>query len=82
MRSGPPMASPSETAGLKWPPEIEADRVGHGEHGEAEGERHAGEADAELGEARGEHGAAAAAEHEPEGAERLGGEFVDHCRPR
>ena len=53
-----------------------ADGVGHGEHGQAEGERDAGEADAELGEAGGEHGAAAAAEHEPEGAECLGSKFL------
>ena len=49
-----------------------ADGVGHGQDRQAEGERDAGEADAELGKAGGEHGAAAAAEDEPEGADGLG----------
>lgn len=31
---------------MKWPPEILAYGVGHGEHGEAEGERDSGVADA------------------------------------
>ena len=63
-----------------------ADGVGHGQHGEAEGERDADEADAEVRgpprqEARREHGAAAAAEDEPERADELGDEFVFHGGP-
>ena len=63
-----------------------ADGVGHGHHGEAEGERNADEADAEVdggvtdrtGEVRREDRAAAATEDEPERAEDLGEEFVSH----
>jgi hypothetical protein len=56
--------------------------IRHGQHGEAEGQGDAQEADAELDalpgddvggeELRREDGAATAAEDEPEGAERLG----------
>lgn len=42
-----------------------ADRVGHGEHREAEGERDAEQADADLGEAGGQDGATAATKNEP-----------------
>ena len=52
--------------------------VGHGHHREAEGQRHAGKADAELGKGRGQHGAAAAAQDEPGRAEELGIEPVGH----
>jgi hypothetical protein len=47
-------------------------RVSHGEDREAEGQRDAGEADAEPGEAGGKDRAAATTEHKPEGAEFLG----------
>jgi hypothetical protein len=51
--------------------------IGHGQDGEAEGQRDTDEADTEreiLGadEVGGEHGAAATAEDEPEGAKELG----------
>jgi hypothetical protein len=49
-----------------------ADRVSHGEHGEAERQRHADETDAELRKGRGEHRAAASAENQPERAEKFG----------
>src|SRR6188508_3063946 len=55
-----------------------AHRVGQGQDGEAEGQRHTGKADAELDpvwvaqELRGEHGTTAATEDEPERAEELG----------
>jgi hypothetical protein len=52
-----------------------AEGVGAGDHRQAEGERHADEADAQvrLGhEVGGQHCAATAAEHEPERAEELG----------
>ena len=55
-----------------------ADGRRHREHGEAEGEGDAQEADPEIGIRGGEHGAAAAAEHEPEGADRLGEKFTGH----
>jgi len=56
-----------------------ADGVSHGHDGEAEGERNAGEANAEVDgrrrigqEQRGEDGRAAASEDEPEGSEGFG----------
>src|SRR6056297_1855912 len=55
-----------------------ADRVGHRQDREAEGERDAHEADAQFGKAGGEDGTAATAEYEPEGAEGFGCEFLDH----
>src|SRR5690606_30930826 len=42
-----------------------ADRIHHRQHRQAERERDAREADAEVGERRGEHRAAAAAAHQP-----------------
>ena len=53
-----------------------ADGIGHGQHGQAEGERDAEQADADLGKARGDDGAAAAGEGEPEGADRFGRTFT------
>src|SRR5690606_22767151 len=47
------------------------DRIGHGQHGEAEGQGDAGEADPEFGKGGGEDGAAAPAEHQPEGSDQL-----------
>jgi hypothetical protein len=59
-----------------------AERVGPGQDREAEGERHTQQADAQrialTTEIGGQHGAAAAAEHEPEGAEQLGSQSLDH----
>ncbi len=55
-----------------------AERVGAGQHRQAERERHADEADAEFRERGRQHRAAAAAEHQPERAEQLGGEFRCH----
>ena len=48
-----------------------ADREGHGEDGEAEGESYADEADSQTGEGCGEDSASAASEDKPEGAEEL-----------
>ena len=48
------------------------DGVGHGEHRKAEGERNAHVTDTGGGNAASEHGCAAAAEYEPEGADRFG----------
>ena len=47
------------------------DGVGHGQQGEAEGERHAHEADAGVGEVAGQDRASAPAEDEPEGSEEF-----------
>jgi hypothetical protein len=49
-----------------------ADRVGHGHHGKAEGERNAEKADADLRKAGGNDGASTSSERQPEGADRLG----------
>ena len=54
-----------------------ADRIGHGQHRQAEGEGDTEEAKAEgiagvvIGEGRGEHGTAAASEHEPKSAKKF-----------
>src|SRR5262245_53340200 len=53
-----------------------ADRIRHGQHGEAERERYAVKPDAELGERRREHGTAAASERKPERADGFGGAFA------
>jgi hypothetical protein len=50
------------------------DRVSHGQHGQPEGERNAEKADAEIGKPGSEHRRAAAAKHQPESAEKLGGD--------
>ena len=55
-----------------------ADRIGHGQHGQAEGERDAEKADPEIGKPGGEHGSAAPAEHQPERSEELGGNSPPH----
>jgi hypothetical protein len=54
-----------------------ADRIGHRHDRQAEGERDAEQADADLGEPRGDDGAAATREGEPEGADALGDASVD-----
>ncbi len=54
-----------------------ADGIGHREHRQAEGERHAEQADAHVREAGSDHGAAATSEGEPEGADALGDAPVD-----
>ena len=55
-----------------------ADGIGHGQHRQAEGQRHAREPDAQFRKAGGEHRAAAATEHQPERAEELGAETMVH----
>ena len=50
----------------------------HREHRQAEGQRHADKADAEVGIGSGEDGAAAAPEHQPERADCLGEQFSNH----
>jgi hypothetical protein len=61
---------------LKWAPLIEvgATAAGRGQHAEPERERHADVPDAEVSDAGGQDRAAAAAEHQPAGAEELRGE--------
>jgi len=54
-----------------------AQRIGHGDHGEAESERDTGKSDAQLRNGSGQNGSAAAAEHQPEGAEALGGKSTN-----
>lgn len=59
------------------------ERVGAGQHGEAESERDARPADANreigVGDCGGcQHSGAATAEHEPEGTEKLGPETLRH----
>src|SRR3546814_13736044 len=48
------------------------DRIDHGHHRQAKGQRNAEEADPQIGKARRDHRAAAAAENQPEGADELG----------
>jgi hypothetical protein len=52
-----------------------ADRVGHRDHAQAERERHADQADADLRKARGDDGAAATGKSEPKGSDGLSGVF-------
>src|SRR3546814_7576831 len=69
------------------------DRIDHGHHRQAKGQRNAEEADPQIGKARRDHRAAAAAENQPEGADELGQSLLhithrtlsyagDHGRPR
>ena len=55
-----------------------ADRIGHGQHRQAERGRDAKKADPETGEARGKNGAAAAAEGQPERSEKFGDDAPTH----
>ena len=57
-----------------------ANRKGHGQHRQAEGEGHPDEADADLRKFGRQYGAAAAAEDEPERAEEFGRELSLHHR--
>jgi hypothetical protein len=57
------------------------ERIGRRQHGQPEGQRDPGQADADLREFGCQHGAAAAAEHEPEGADELGEVFSQHDIP-
>jgi len=52
-----------------------ADGIGHRHDRQAEGQRHAEKADADLREPGRDHRAAAAAESQPEGANSLGRQF-------
>ena len=55
-----------------------ADRVGHRQHGQAEGERDAEQADADLGKCRRRSPRCRSPpKHQPERADRLGGVFLD-----
>jgi hypothetical protein len=64
------------------------ERIGAGQHGQAEGQGHADETDAQriavATEVGREHRAAATAQHQPERAEELGHEFLSkiHAAPR
>ena len=53
-----------------------ADGECHGQHRQTEGQRHAHVPDAEVGDAGRQHGRPAAAEHQPECADELGGGFL------
>ena len=68
--------------GVEVPARDVADGVGHGEHGETERERHTEEAEPErvgvAAELGGQHGGTAAAEHQPERADRFGDELLAH----
>src|SRR5882724_173569 len=50
-----------------------ADRIGHRDHAQAEGERHADQADTDLWKARGDDGAAATRKSQPKGSDCLSG---------
>src|SRR3546814_1905940 len=54
------------------------DRIDHGHHRQAKGQRNAEEADPQIGKARRDHRAAAAAENQPEGADELGQRSDEH----
>jgi len=57
-----------------------ADRIGHGHHGEAESERNAEKADADLRKAGGDDRTSTAPERQPKGTDRLGNiGSVIHC---
>ena len=56
-----------------------ADGIGHREHGQAEGERDANPADADIRKAGCENGTAAAAEYEPESSKGFSDQFVFHA---
>jgi hypothetical protein len=55
-----------------------ADRIGHRQDREAEGEGHAREADAELGKRRGENRRAASAENQPGRSDEFGRKLAHH----
>ena len=52
--------------------------IGHGQHRQAERQRHADEADPKLREGRGQHGAAAAGKGKPEGSEEFRADAPGH----
>jgi len=57
-----------------------ADRIGHGDHRQAECERNACEADSELGKRGGEHRRTATAQNQPTRTEKLSNQFLQHER--
>src|SRR3546814_2758008 len=72
--------------GVEMPARDVADGIGHGEDGEAEGQRNANESDPKLRECSGQNRAAAATEYKPECPEKLGNNRSDgqhlHLRQR
>ncbi|MBB3914219.1 hypothetical protein GGQ65_001489 [Rhizobium fabae] len=54
--------------------------TGHGEHGQAERQRHTRKSDPELGIGSSEHGTAASAEDQPERAEKFGHKALLHAQ--
>ena len=60
-----------------------AERIGAGHHGQAEGERHAEEADTQriavTTELGGQHRTATATQNQPERAEEFGGQALTHA---
>jgi len=58
-----PAANPTDTAGLRWQPEMWPDSVSHCQDSQAEGQRHAQQSDANLGECGRQHGGAAPSEY-------------------
>jgi len=76
VREAPAGGKPDRDRRIKVAAGNMADGIGHGQHRQAERQRDAGEADAELGKAGGEDRRAASAERQPERADRLGGIFL------
>ena len=70
------------TAGLIWQPEIWPNGVDRRDHGQPEGERDPEDPNAELRNRGAQKRAPAAGEHQPERAERFGGQSLSHqCLP-
>ena len=74
----PPAHRPTDTAGLKCPPEIGPSAYAPVRHGEAERERDAEKADAHAGKRGREHRTPAAAQHQPERTDEFSEEFRSH----
>ncbi len=72
----PPAHRPTDTAGLRWQPETWPMAIGHGQHGQPEGQRHADKADAQLREGGGQNGRAASAQHQPGRADEFRCKFA------
>ena len=64
----PPATQADRDRGVEVSAGDVADGIGHGDHGEAEGQRDADQTDADLGKRGRQHGAAATTEHQPERA--------------
>ena len=58
-----------------------ADGEGHGQHRQAEGQRHADKADTQGRKGGGQHGRAAAAQHQPGCSDEFRGKLAGHDPP-